>query len=199
MEYIKISDSKLKIICESTDLDAYGVCADSLEYGDAQTRCFIEEILEIAKYKLGFETKRHRILVQVYPSIDGGCEIFVSRLEAVEKDSEEEESISKKATDLIDGKRCEKLYFFNSLDRLIETCKRLCAKDFENDSSAFYLAEEGYFLRIELDEDQALLLGPYSFIAEYGDEESLERRLPFLKEYGKCICPHRAAETIGKI
>ncbi len=203
MEYIRISDSKLKIICESTDLDAYGICADSLEYGDAQTRSFIEEILEQAKYKLGFETKHHRILVQVYPSTDGGCEIFINRLEALKKPPENNESTVEAPTVRKLPKKCEKLFFFDSLDPMLEVCKRLIAKDFDEKSSAFYLDGEGYFLWVELEDEfaeyQVRELGAYSFISEYGEEENASKRTPFLEEYGRCLCPHSAVETLGKI
>lgn len=201
MEYIRISDSKLKIICESNDLSAYGICADSLEYGNAQTRSFLEEILEQAKYKLGFETKRHRILVQVYPSLDGGCEIFVNRLESLKSDEDESKAAdeSPKKAPRID----EKLFFFDSLDPLLEVCKRLYAKGFEKRSSAFFLENEGYFLRLELegelDEYQIPDLSEYSFILEFGEAENVSKRIPYLKEYGRCICRSGAVETLGQI
>ncbi len=201
MEYIRISDSKLKIICESNDLSAYGICADSLEYGNAQTRSFLEEILEQAKYKLGFETKRHRILVQVYPSLDGGCEIFVNRLESLKSNEDESKDAdeSPKKAPRID----EKLFFFDSLDPLLEVCKRLYAKGFEKRSSAFFLENEGYFLRLELegelDEYQIPDLNEYSFILEFGEAENASKRTPYLKEYGRCICRSGAVETLGQI
>ena len=49
MEYILISESKLKVICQESDLAPYGICADSLEYGDSDTRKFLEDILEYQK------------------------------------------------------------------------------------------------------------------------------------------------------
>ncbi|MBR0450186.1 MAG: hypothetical protein IIX30_05165, partial [Clostridia bacterium] len=52
MEYIPITDSKLKIICEEEDLALYGLSADSLEYGDEAGRRFIEDILDKAQ-KMG--------------------------------------------------------------------------------------------------------------------------------------------------
>ena len=77
MEYIVIDESKLKVICEERDLEPYGISTDSLEYGDASSRRFIEDMLSEAKIRFGFETARNRVLIQLFPDNDGGCEIFV--------------------------------------------------------------------------------------------------------------------------
>ena len=114
MEYILISESKLKVICEENDLLSYGINADSLEYGDSDTRKFLEDVLEYAKQKFGFETKQYRILVQLYPSADGGCEIFINRLDALVKEPlQKEEKKQKKPVDYTNKKR-EKIFFFNN-------------------------------------------------------------------------------------
>lgn len=206
MEYVLISESKLKIICEADDLTSYGLCADSLEYGDGDTRRFLEDVLEYAKENLGFETKQHRILVQLYASADGGCEIFVHRLGVLEKALGTEESKSEKKSEKsakTSQKKEEKIFFFSTLSPLLEVCKRLSIKEFEGKSSAFYLATRGYFLSLELpcglDEYRIFILDEYSFILEYGDLQSASFQLPYLKEYAKCICHSHAVETLGKI
>ena len=202
MEYILISESKLKVICQESDLSAYGICADSLEYGDSDTRKFLEDVLDYAKQSLDFETKQHRILVQLYPSADGGCEIFIHRLGLLETPLQTEESATKKVAKEVPKKK-EKIFFFSTLNSMLEVCKRLSIKEFDGKSSAFYLAEKGYFLSLELccelEEYRIFMLDEYSFIAEYGEPESASVKIPYLKEYAKCICPSHAVETLGKI
>ena len=82
-------------------------------------------------------------------------------------------------------------------------CKRLYAKGFEKKSSAFFLENEGYFLCIELgdelEEYQRPALDEYSFILEFGETENVSKRVPFLKEYGRCVCRAGAVETLGQI
>ena len=203
MEYILISESKLKVICEENDLLPYGINADTLEYGDSDTRKFIENVLEYAKQNLGFETKQYRILVQLYPSSDGGCEIFVTRLDALIKTPSKAEENKQKSSLEQTHKKHEKIFFFNKLNHLLEVCKRLSLKEFEGKSSAFYLDGKGYFLSLEvyseLEEYQIFMLDEYSFISEYGDPESASVKIPYLKEYAKCICPYHAIQTLGKI
>ena len=199
MEYIQINDSKLKIICDKEDLYPYGISADALEYGDADTRKFLEDIFEHAKTALGFETKHHRILVQLYPSSDGGCEIFIHRLGALNKEPDENEKTKKQSA----PKKCEKIFFFNKLDSLLEVCNRLSIKDFDGKSAVYYVADKGYFLSIELfcdlDEYKIFMLDEYSFILEYGEPENAALHLPYLKEHAKCLCRENAVETLGKI
>ena len=200
MEYIPITDSKLKIICEEEDLALYGLSADSLEYGDEAGRHFIEDILDKAQKKLGFESKHHRILVQIFPSIDGGCEIFISRLGLLAEEKslcQKEKSDSKKAL-------CQKLFFFDKLDFLLEVCKRLALINSELKSDAFYLDGKGYYLMIEMNTDLLeeyglFSLDEYSFILEFGTSEDIQERAPYLYEYAKQICKGNAIKTLSRL
>ena len=203
MEYIPINESKLKIICEENDLSAYGISADTLEYGDASSRKFIEDALEGARRELGFETSKHRVLIQLFPSHDGGCEIFVSKLgllEDVDPDKKKKELSPKK-----EKETQKKLYFFERLDFLLEACKRLSFLPPCKASSAFYLNAKGYFLYLELEDPDGLFeygidaLDEYSFILEYGEPQNTKKELPFLNEYAKCLCRNNAVERLCKI
>lgn len=200
MEYIPINDARLKVTCERCDLLPYGIRAEELEYSNAETRKFLEDILEGARKRFGFESKLHRILVQLYPSKDGGCEIFINRLAP---QRQEQLSDAKKESDALVKKKGNKVFFFDGLAPLLEVCKRLSICEFEGKSSAFYLDGTGYFLSVELDceleEYQIFILDEYSFIYEYGEAENASERIPYLMEYGRCICCENAVETLGKI
>lgn len=199
MEYILINDSKLKVICEEDDLAPYGISADRIEYGDASARKFIEETLKRAKRDLGFETERHRVLIQLFPSSDGGCEIFISKLGALEKEGTRAIEVSQKA---LTQKR---LYFFEKLDYLLEVCKRLSFLPPCKESSAYYLDSLGYYLYIETEDIDGLsahgidTLDEYSFILEYGEPKNVTLVLPTLNEYARKLCPERAIEALCKI
>ena len=200
MEYIPITDSKLKIICEEEDLALYGLSADSLEYGDEAGRRFIEDILDKAQKRLGFQSKHHRILIQLFPSVDGGCEIFISRLGLLTEEKalcREDGSEAKKSP-------CERLFFFEKLDFLLEVCKRLTVIDSELKGDAFYLEGKGYYLAVELNTDKLEEYGlpsldEYSFILEFGTAENIRERAPYLCEYAKRICKGNAIKTLGAL
>lgn len=203
MEYIVITKSKLKVICEEADLSPYGINAQSLDYGDPESRLFLEGILERAKQDFGFDTKNYRVLVQLYPSADGGCEIFINKLglianaEQKEIKSKKEEKPSKQVT--------EKIFFFNKLDFILDVCKILYHSDFGGKSNAFYIEEKGYYLTLELELDTVSEeyglpdLDEYSFIAEYGEPQNEKINSPYIREYGKLICKNDAVGILGKI
>ena len=206
MEYIIINESKLKIICEKEDLRPYGINAEDLEYSDASSRKFIEELLEEAKAKHGFETAKHRVLIQLFPDNEGGCEIFVSKLGLLKKENEapslerNRNTKSKTVTDTV-----KKIYLFEKLDFLLEACKRLSFLPTCKKSSAFYLEDSGYYLYFEYNTDGELeeygvnTLNEYSFLLEYGEPQNEKEKLPYLNEYAKIICKDNAVKILSGI
>ena len=219
MEYLMINESSLKVVCTEKDLEPYGICAEDLEYGDLDSRSFIEGVLEGALREVGFETKKHKVLIKLFPSADGGCEIFINRLCALsqkesaedkeEKESEEDEK-SNKSKDKKDKKKSEskktlekRLYHFDKLEHLLSVCSILSREHFCTGGEAFYFNSQGYFLCIECEDELSEygleLLDEYSFILEYGEKKSANIHLPILKEYARSIASGNAIEILGKI
>lgn len=204
MEYIMINESKLKVICEESDLDPYGICADSLEYGDAYSRKFLEDLLDEAKVRFGFDTARHRVLIQLFPDNEGGCEIYINKLGLLEKRSRDTEK-SEDTAPAQKSKTQKKLFFFERLDFMLEVCKRLSFLNGCKNSTAFYEEGRGYYLYFdvisgaELEEYGLPALDEYSFLLEYGEPQIAKEKLPYLYEYAKNICSKNAIEELSKI
>lgn len=197
MEYLMINESSLKVVCTESDLAPYGISADAIEAASIDSRSFIEGVLDGAMRELGFETKKHRVLIKLFPSADGGCEIFISRLSALQAESDSAKKKEKSDTTEI------RLYFFERLEHLLFVCSLLSRNEGSCVSDAFYLDSQGYFLAIEcegaLEEYGIDLIDEYSFILEYGERRSAEKYLPMLKEYAKCICRENAVCVLGRI
>lgn len=79
MNFLRISDAKIKIVLASTEMDEYGISASD-EGCNAANRRAVWEILEMSKREVGFDPEGDKILVQFYPIKSGGCEIFVTKL-----------------------------------------------------------------------------------------------------------------------
>lgn len=79
MNFLRISDAKIKIVLSSSEMDEYGISASD-EGCNAANRRAVWEILEMAKREVGFDPEGDKILVQFYPIKSGGCEIFVTKL-----------------------------------------------------------------------------------------------------------------------
>ena len=62
------------------DEDKYNKWTDMLDSIDDQGKQAFNKILDEAKLKCGFSTNGKRIFVQLFPSKDGGCEMFITRL-----------------------------------------------------------------------------------------------------------------------
>lgn len=80
MELIMISDSKLKIMLTNEDMKAYAIDCSTLDYENTETRRAFWSILDEAKHRTGFDAASEKVFVQVYPSKEGGCEMYITKL-----------------------------------------------------------------------------------------------------------------------
>ncbi len=86
MELILINQTKLKIMLTAPDLLHYELIPDELEHmscTDRHTRAAFRHIFDDAEAQTGFHTQGERLLVQMFTSKCGGCEIFVTKLGAM--------------------------------------------------------------------------------------------------------------------
>lgn len=81
MELIVISESKIKIMLTEPDMRHYHLDTSDMNCSDANTQAAFRHIFEDAHKKIGFDTEGKRLFVQLYTSVEGGCEIFVTALE----------------------------------------------------------------------------------------------------------------------
>lgn len=80
MELIVINQSKLKIMLTPPDMQRYELSAEQMDCADEQTRRAFRHIFDDARDRIGFDTAGEKLLVQLYTSREGGCEIFVTKL-----------------------------------------------------------------------------------------------------------------------
>lgn len=80
MELIVISESKLKIMLSAPDMAHYNLQTLRTRGTDADTRAAFRKIFEDARAEIGFDTQGERLFIQLYDSLEGGCEIFVTKL-----------------------------------------------------------------------------------------------------------------------
>lgn len=93
MELILISDSKLKIMLDESDMKKYRIGGEETSGG--HTGRAIRSILECARDRIGFNTEGVEIFVQLYTSIHGGCELFVTKCPESENTDLTSHAISK--------------------------------------------------------------------------------------------------------
>ena len=194
MEYIPINEAKLKVILESADLVRWDIRAEDLDYSNPEAKFVFEDILQHAKDAFGFDTSGYKILLQLFPSKDGSCELFITRLSARSSGISSEALLRPSES---------AAYSFERLSHLISVCKRLIDAGFCGESSA-WTDELGKWYLLLSESDMLSLnglpvLGDVSFIEEYGDVQSPRALYLYLGEYAQSICKERAVETLSKI
>ena len=213
MDLIKISDSKLKIMLTHTDMTQYNLHNDSVSIADAHVRRVLRQLLEDAREQTGFDSDLSRLYVQMYPGADGGCELFISK---IEKDEELMDmnapayppvpapifpkpithARSVRATERRGREMCA--YSFCRLHDLICVCQRLCQVGFCGKSSVFVDQKRIYYLFLhDFPTPSLYMLDQYCFLGEYGTRENAKALQTYVGEYAKPICEDNAAQTLA--
>ena len=202
MEWIRINTNKLKIMLTAEDAKRYALRFERVDYTDAGTRRAFRSILTDIKKETGFDATEDRVYIQLYPSREGGCELFVTKTGRLT--AEADECVHKTPYGDVGEEpplpRVRQVAFtFGTIQNLLAVCRRLVANRFSGESSAWLDDEHRYWL-ILTEEKEALARGEaYGFVAEYGVPACTDSALMLLSEHGHEICPHRAVETLGKL
>ena len=196
MELILISENKLKITLTECDMKQYDLDCDDIDYDNTETRKAFWSILDEAKHRTGFDAASQRVFIQLYPSKEGGCEMYVTKI-ALKTESKKEATPS---LALLPLSRRHVAFKFSSLDGLISVCRRLCAIDFSGKSESYKTDDGKYVLIIDEPEENAYIgLCEHSFIDEFGKRENLKNIRLTINEHGECICPENAVEILGAL
>ena len=209
MELILISDSKLKIMLTSEDMREYSLDCKSLDYANTETRRAVWSILDEAKHKTGFDAAQERVFVQVYPSIRGGCEMFVTKI----GDSEIKNNFSRDAayknrrerdTSELIGYKTNKRelatkrtmsFKIRNISTLLALCRRLDAMKYAGQSGAYRDESGAWYLILEERGNRNLI----DFVSEYGESMDSDFLYAYISEHGKIICERDAVKTLSRL
>ena len=213
MEFILINENKIKVMLSASDLEDFEIEAKDLDYANTDTKRMFWDVLSRAKHSTGFDTDGQRVLVQLYPSRHGGCEMFVTKIglldngnDYAEKDSAKEPILSERIT--VKGKNEKSkatkkailAYGFENLELLIAVCRNLVALGYSGESSAYVGENERFYLFISENEPREYFqLDKYSFINEFGTFENKDSTRLYLSEHGKAICKKDAVARLSRL
>ncbi len=196
MELIRISDSKLKIMLSAEDMAHYAITPEVLNYENTETRRAVWQILDEAKQQTGFDAASDRVLIQVYPSRAGGCELYITKiltpaagnLSPAERPSRAEGRIG--------------VYAFSALGELLASCRQLLRSGYSAESAA-YTGEDGrYYLILREKTGEGLCGAPpaYNPAEEYGERlNGGIAKMAYIKEHATCLCPSQAIEHLAML
>ena len=196
LDILKISDSKVKIMLSATDAKAYGINTAEPDYKDEKTKSGVWSILDEAKARIGFSHEGHKLLIQFYPSKDGGAEIFVTRLENLPDKSER---LLSRATDMTMLEKSFSIYKFSDLGDLIRLCRIIGRKDCIGKSELYFDSAEGYYLRLE--ERGVSKYGgicEFAVLLEFADKIRSER-MPYIREHSELLMEKCAVQRLSEL
>ena len=204
-----ISDNKLKVMLCEEDLRHFELKAEQLDYSNTDTKRMFWDVLSKAKHQTGFDTDGQRVLVQLYPSKEGGCEMFVTKIGLLSSpDAHKSDKLNKHEHCLLPASKTFKennilnfsLFSFEKTEDLLNVCRRLDAIGYIGESSA-YFGENGqkYLLLSDIDFDDYAPPDEFSFILEYAKLENKENFNYYLAEHGKPICNSDAVSLLARL
>ena len=164
MDFLVVSDSKLKIMISRDEMKKYGIDGENINYDDPKTRRSFWRILDVARERCGFEACGDKILIQFYPAREGS-EIFVTKLGLISSGAEK--TIAKSSNVAMLEARVA-LYKFESLEAAAEAARRLISEDARGMSRAFVDERGAYYIITE--ERSAKQRGDLRAITEFGCE-----------------------------
>ena len=181
MEILRISKHAIRISLSTDEAKEYNI-SNEASLSDENIRFAFTKLLDKAQSEVDFSYSGRKIFTEIFPSKDGGCEIFISCIgveekETVYKDKQQSQETKKSRVTL-------SVFDFDSLEKLLFACYRLNEIGYKKRSSVYYLNEaKHYFMVLE---DVYIKDLKYAFLQEYakyikGNVASI------IKEHSSCI------------
>ena len=147
MEFILISESKLKIIISAEEAVEYGIESITPDCTDPVCRRAVWSILDKAKREVGFDPGGDKVLLQFYHLKGSECEVFITKLGILSSASARVVARSDKIAML---SRERKLYAFDTRELLSLCCEAIKNRvGFAPHGDVYTIDGERYFLSIE--------------------------------------------------
>lgn len=198
LELIMINSEKIKIMLTREDMLRYDIRTYMSGHTGSAIKEAFAQVLEDVKAQTGFDTLSKRTVLQVYPSRDGGCEMYLTKASSFsnEKKSDEKLSECKRITAKSEARNFEDAVFaFDELCTVLDVCRMLNANGYDRPSS-LYVCNEKYYLflktqaRINTGYDELIRLSDFAkriggritkaYIIEHGEPLTLENAVYML-------------------
>ena len=195
MELIRINARKLKIMLTPTDMCHFELDAESFGEDSTKMHRAFRLLFDEIKHQIDFDADDNRISVQYFPSKEGGCELFVTKIGLLlDQEKEGVRSVQKGKSGAPRQRRESALtYRFEDFSLLLAACRRLQAISLRT-SSVFRDEKGAWWLFLSGCEPQKL-----RFLSSYAREVRTDFAHLYLDEYGNAVCEKNAVETLAKL
>ena len=172
MEVIKCECNRLIMLLSRDDMTRYGID------NDASLMVNVRSMLNDSGISKDFSDSR-RLLVKIFESKEGGCELFITRLG---------DGISVPDAPVI--RKLKYIYKFKEIGSLLKSCRAVCTLGFAGESEIRYDTEKKEYYLI-LDRE-------YENLCEFGAFPCRRSSLLFIEEHCKKLC-NCTMNTLGNL
>lgn len=160
--------NKIRVTVSASEQKKYGVCYETMDHTDKNTRKLCEEIIKRADEEMGFRPDDGRILVEAKKLRDGNVTLYLSRIAASKDENRYVGAVKfREINDVIDAARSVGRFASFPL------------------SCSLYLHENTYYLTFEITAKRKTAEALRFTLLEYGEKSGRSRE--FLSQYAERI------------
>ncbi len=196
MELIVIDSSRLKIMLTGEEMTEYRLDPCALDTENEKTKRILYDILDRAKKKAGFDGECERVFVQIFPSRDGGCEMFVTKYSQL---YDEEVPRIMSAAGMAQREKTGRIrkrlvYRFSCMSDLLRACRALAGRGYSEPSDSYITQdrESIYLIVSDGDVDVSVLL-------EYSEPVFFGGMAMYISEHCIPVCETEAVGVLGAL
>lgn len=196
MELIVISDTRLKIMLTAQDMTEYNIDAMTLDTECAKTKRILYDILDRAKKKAGFAGDSDKVFVQIFPSKDGGCELYVTKYSNLYDTDEADGAAINRTQKSQGGIKKRLVYRFGSVRDLLRACRALKKRGYKEASDAYISDKEKIIYLVLYDGAGSV---DTSVVLEYADPVFFGGVSLYISEHSTPICEDSAVSLLAEL
>ena len=194
MELIIIDESKVKVMLSPIDMRHFELNASDMDYENRHTRMALKAILQEVRQKSGLDVTGDKMLVQVYPSRDGGCEMFITRLSPPSGNCAFPKSLT-----LLSAQNS--VFRFDNFEHLLAVCRALHKSGYELESAVYQKEDGVWYLHLQenCQKSEKGTFGALSFALEFGEYFGESIALAYIKEHFSCVIEKDAVPKLASL
>lgn len=188
MEFFVSGSNKLKIILSCEECAEQGIDTTLSDFSTNDVRIAIRRILNTAGRECGFFSEGERIFAQLYPTKDGGCEIFVTKLKGL---SDKARTAVRDIEGFCSVEERRGVYSFEDSTTLVAAARAIYRGGIDCD---LYASDDGrYYISIVENYDRGI--SEFEVLTEYGERV---KSIPVyvISERGELLCKQKALDYI---
>lgn len=185
MNFTLIHENKLKAALSAEDMRSLGLDFDRMDYSDPVTRKALIFLLENGRNQVGFDPRKSKLFIEVYPCDDGGCVLYFTNLQTPGRGK---------------GAGMEPVLFrFDSAETLLEGAEKVWEQYGHRIFKSSLYRMDGKYRLVVWPLDYADRLSIY-FLSEFGEKLGEGELLAaYTGEHGKELIDGNAIEVLSEL